>query len=352
MKALKTQEGDTAAVVDVPTPTVRPGYLLCKTKAVALNPTDWKHIQYGMGGVGATLGCDFAGEVVEADPGVTRSFKKGDRVCGFTHGGNSVQPEDGCFGEYALVKGDTSMHIPDYMSFEDAATMPVAIITVGQGMYQQMKLPWPGKGSGNGQSLLVYGGSSGTGMMAIQYAKLSGFEVYTTCSPRNFDLVKSLGATKAYDYKSPTCSEDIRRDTENKLFFAFDCISEGSSPGICAAALSSASKTSSGEPLKYGCILAVSDKDFPRIDVSKTYSLGYTMTGEKVVKGSRVFEANKEDFNFGKEWCTFSEGLLAEKKIKPHRASVRDGGLEKIQDGLEDVKTGRNSGVKIVYPIA
>jgi len=63
---------------------------------------------------------------------------------------------------------------------------------------------------------LIYGGSSASGVLGIQFAKLSGFEVLTTCSPSNFDYVKSLGADKVFDYNSPTCAADIRKYTDNK----------------------------------------------------------------------------------------------------------------------------------------
>ncbi len=80
------------------------------------------------------------------------------------------------------------------MSFEEAATLGVGITTVGQGLYQSLGLPLPGQGKGDGKVLLIYGGSTATGALAIQFAKLSGLTVVTTCSPRNFDYVKKLGA--------------------------------------------------------------------------------------------------------------------------------------------------------------
>lgn len=350
MKAIKTQANNTAAVVtDAPIPKLRDGYVLVKTKSVALNPTDWKHIEKGLGGVGATLGCDLAGEVVEVGSGITKDLKKGDRILCFTHGGNNLQHEDGCFGEYAVCKGDLATKIPEGMSFEDAATLPVAVITCGQNMYQGMKLPWPGQGSGNGAPLLVYGASSSTGMAAVQLAKLSGFEVLATCSPHNADMVRSLGADEVYDYKDPDCAAKIRKDTDNKLFVAFDCISVASSMAICLDALSSQSKSASGEPPKYGMILNL--KDLPRKDVEATFTLGYTIVGEPIDKGSRPHEPHPEDFEFGKKWSSFSERLLADGKLKPLQKEIRAGGLDKVLEGCNDVKTGKNSGVKLVYPV-
>lgn len=59
------------------------------------------------------MGCDFAGVVEEVGPKVTKEWKKGDRISGFTHGVNSAEPEDGAFAEYVVAKGDMAMKIPE-----------------------------------------------------------------------------------------------------------------------------------------------------------------------------------------------------------------------------------------------
>jgi hypothetical protein len=80
-----TVEGQSAAILDVPRPKIREEWMIVKTKAVALNPTDWKHIHLGYTGAGARVGCDYAGIVEEVGAKVTE-FAKGDRVAGFAHG--------------------------------------------------------------------------------------------------------------------------------------------------------------------------------------------------------------------------------------------------------------------------
>lgn len=82
-----------------------------------------------------------------------------------------MEPEDGCFAEFAVVKGDIQMKIPDNVSDEEAATLGVGISTVGQGLYQSLGLPLPGSGSLD-EPILIYGGSTATGSLAIQYALL------------------------------------------------------------------------------------------------------------------------------------------------------------------------------------
>ena len=84
---------------DVPLPKLRDDYILVRTKAVALNPTDWKAVNHDAGydspAVGAIVGCDYAGVVEEIGSKVTTPFKVGDRVAGFVRGGKRhAQAED------------------------------------------------------------------------------------------------------------------------------------------------------------------------------------------------------------------------------------------------------------------
>lgn len=75
-------------VAPVSTPRLRDDYILVRTIAVGLNPTDWQHIHLGIGGdpSGTRSGCDYMGIVEEVGNKVTKQFKKGDRVAGFVHG--------------------------------------------------------------------------------------------------------------------------------------------------------------------------------------------------------------------------------------------------------------------------
>jgi NADPH:quinone reductase-like Zn-dependent oxidoreductase len=85
-KAIVIQEAGVAKVVtDAPVPTATKNFLKIKTVAVALNPSDWKHINF-RADKGAIVGVDYAGYVEEIGSLVKRAFKVGDRVAGFTHG--------------------------------------------------------------------------------------------------------------------------------------------------------------------------------------------------------------------------------------------------------------------------
>ena len=171
-KAIEIQgPRDAQIVTNRRIPHLRDDYMLIKTAAVALNPTDWKHIDF-MAPPGAISGCDFAGVVEEVGGKVKKPFKKGDRVCGMCHGANRLQLEDGAFAEYIVAKGDMQMIVPPQMTFEEAATLGVGVVTVGQALYQSLQLPLPTAPAKEALPVLIYGGSTATGTLGIQFAKL------------------------------------------------------------------------------------------------------------------------------------------------------------------------------------
>lgn len=355
MKAIKCFGPKNAKVIpDAPVPEVPADYLLVKVIAVALNPTDWKHIDFiAQPDYHHTVGCDYAGIVVSVGSAVTKSFQPGDRIAGFSHGSKHEDPSSGCFAEYAKVKADIQLKIPENLSFEEAASWPTGINTTGQGMYgpDGLGLPQPEPeqqqqqpARGEKVSVLIYGGSTNTGLWAIQYAKLSGLCVITTCSEKNFEAVKALGADEVFDYRDEKCGEKIREVTKDGLKFAFDCVSEGNSMEICAKALSS-----DGSGTQYNALLPV---EFPRKDVKTSFTVGYSVNGEDFTFFGNYQPAKPQDFDFGKRWGTLAEKLLTSGSIKAPATTIRKGGLQGVLEGLEDMKNGRISRQKLVYRIA
>lgn len=177
--------------------------------------------------------------MVALGPGVTR-YRIGDRIAGIAPGNINQSPDGGAFAEFVIGDAELSLRIPDAMGFEAAATLGTAITTVGQSLYQSLQLPWPTAPAAEPFPVLIYGGSSAMGTLAVQYAMLSGCKVVTTASPGNFELARAMGADEVFDYVShhPHCIQDVsnthQRDpgvaakikaaTENKLTKALDTI--------------------------------------------------------------------------------------------------------------------------------
>ncbi|KAK5497314.1 hypothetical protein LTR43_008240 [Exophiala xenobiotica] len=163
-------------------PYTRPGpdEVVIRTRAVAVNPIDHviqnNSLVYGHLKYPAILGFDVSGEVVEVGKNVTR-FKVGDRVVAGSHG----------------------------TSQKASQQQRVACSRKTNWPYNTPLCPQPSP-RGN-----IWGGSTSVGCNAIQLAVAAGYEVITTCSPRNFDYVKKLGAIEAFDYNSKKAVQDIKK---------------------------------------------------------------------------------------------------------------------------------------------
>jgi NADPH:quinone reductase-like Zn-dependent oxidoreductase len=169
--------------------------VVVKVHAASVNPLDWHYMRgtpYIMrmsAGIGAPtstrLGVDYSGTVEAVGKGVT-GFKVGDEVFG---------GKKGAFGEYVNVPVDRVIIVPkpSNVSFEQAASTPVAAITALQALRDKGKLQ-------AGQKVLINGASGGVGTFAVQIAKSFGAEVTGVCSTRNVDMVRSIGADHVFDY--------------------------------------------------------------------------------------------------------------------------------------------------------
>ncbi|KAI0161040.1 GroES-like protein [Hypoxylon sp. FL1284] len=200
-------------VTSSPIPTAGNGEIIVKVAATAINPMDrfiqlmgeklFNFLQYPYVG-----GSDVAGKVTEVGPGVT-NFKVGDRVVGLCSG---FDQRAGGFQHYVALHTTLVAPIPDDLSYADAAVMPLGLSTAACGLYQTdfLNLDPPSLNpTPKGKTLLVWAGASSVGSNAIQLAVASGYEVFTTSSPKNFGFCQSLGAAKVFDYGSPTVVQDL-----------------------------------------------------------------------------------------------------------------------------------------------
>jgi NADPH:quinone reductase-like Zn-dependent oxidoreductase len=193
----------TLADVEKPIPT--DNQILVRVRAASLNPLDLTirgplllRPLFGMRKPkDSRLGVDYAGVVEVVGKNVTQ-FKPGDEVFG---------GKNGALVQYVCVLADRSVVLkPANMTFEQAASVPVAAITALQGLRDKGKIQ-------AGQKVLVNGASGGVGTFAVQIAKSFGTEVTGVCSTRNVDLVRSIGADHVIDYtKEDFTKADQRYD--------------------------------------------------------------------------------------------------------------------------------------------
>jgi NADPH:quinone reductase-like Zn-dependent oxidoreductase len=191
---------------EIEKPTPADDQLLVRVRAASVNPLDWHFIEgtpYVMRAMGVglrkpkdtRLGVDYAGTVEAVGKNVTQ-FKPGDEVFG---------GRTGAFAEYVCVREPRAVALkPANITFEQAASVPIAGITALQGLRDKGKVQ-------SGQKVLINGASGGVGTFAIQIAKSMGAEVTGVCSTRNLDMVRSLGADHVIDYTKEDFTKSAQR---------------------------------------------------------------------------------------------------------------------------------------------
>ena len=174
----------------------------------------------------------------------------------------------------------------------------------------------------------------------------SGMIPVVTCSPRRFKLVKSLGAAEAFDYHSSSCGEDIRAYTDNSLAYALDCITDTSSMKTCYDAIGSKGG-------KYVALDPFPIRAHTRRSIKPNWIIAFTIFN-KPIRWQRPFEreAKAKDREFAETWFQVAQGLLNEGLIVSHTLEKKTGGLAGVKGGVDRVRKGLVSGVKLVYDIS
>ncbi|WP_429971495.1 NADP-dependent oxidoreductase [Fructilactobacillus sp. Tb1] len=205
MKAIGIKEyggPENIVELDATKPQINDDQVLVETKAVGINPFDWK---IATGSVKAWLklklpiimDSDFAGVVVAVGANV-QEFAAGDRVVGFTLTGASA--------EYIAADPKKMALLPDNVDFTTAAGVPEASMTIWQGIFNHAHVQ-------PNEKVLIQGGAGGLGTFGIQILHQIGAKVYTTASAKNADLLKSLGADEVIDYHT-TKITDVLSDMD------------------------------------------------------------------------------------------------------------------------------------------
>ena len=204
MKAVVvTQTG--VEIREVPAPVPGRNHVLVRVRACGLNRADLGvaagHMHGSVGGPGTIVGMEFAGEVVEVGAEVG-AVKPGDRV---------MCSGAGAFAELAVADWGRATPIPANMSFDQAATLPVALQTMHNALVTAGRLA-------AGESVLIQGASSGVGLMALQIAKHMGAALVmgTSTNAVRREKLKQFGADLAIDTTDPAWPDAVLAATEGK----------------------------------------------------------------------------------------------------------------------------------------
>ncbi|GFF27226.1 zinc-binding alcohol dehydrogenase domain-containing protein cipB [Aspergillus udagawae] len=302
--------------------------IVVKNGAIGLNPVDYLRQEQGAALFSWTtyptiMGTDVAGEVVEVGSGAAAArFKRGDRVLGLGSELKDNNPAEGAFQHYTVIPAQVASPIPADLSYENAAVIPLGISTAGCGLFQKdylaLQLPTSPRAASSGQLLLIWSGSSSVGSNAIQLAAAAGYEVVTTASAKNFEYVRSLGASHVFDYRSPTLIEDIRKVYDGKTGVGALAIGTEAA-GPCCEILSKVNSR------KFVSLTNPPSGALPE-GIESKFVFGAAVKDNEV--GPAIFEA-------------FLPKALAAGEFKPApTAAVVGKGLGSIQEGLDQVKKG------------
>jgi NADPH2:quinone reductase len=187
-----------------PVPTLKPGEILIRVHAAGVNRPDvFQRLgQYPVPpGASDLPGLEVAGEIVDGDLGDS-GFNKGDLVCALVQGGG--------YAEYCAAPLAQCLPVPQGLTALEAAALPETFFTVWSNVFQRGAL-------GEGETLLVQGGSSGIGTTAIQLAKALGHRVFATAgSPDKCRACEDLGAERAINYKTEDFAPIVKELTGGK----------------------------------------------------------------------------------------------------------------------------------------
>ncbi|KAJ3512074.1 hypothetical protein NLJ89_g3733 [Agrocybe chaxingu] len=290
------------------------GEVLIKIQTVALNPADWKIQRRGLGGddFPIILGIDLAGDVEEVVEHVIE-LKEGDRVF--------------CQSQW----------IPPNLSYDEAATLPVALSTAYVGLFNQnphgagfsAPLTQAEEGKYAGEPLVVLGGASSVGQLTIQLAELAGFSpIIVTASLKHTDFLKSLGATFVLDRYLPldALKVEVEKAAAGKpIKIVYDAVSLEVTQQAGMALLAPGGQLVIDLP--------------PAVKAEDDKTIVPVLAGLRMQHNATLLETLYHDK---------ITGFLERGVIKPNRFEVLPNGLAGIPDGLKRMEADQISGIKLV----
>ncbi|TFK79449.1 GroES-like protein [Polyporus arcularius HHB13444] len=342
-------------VGEAPIPRPGPKDVLVKVISAGLNPLDWKLVDSQFSAFIKSYpfisGTDGAGILEEVGADVT-TLVKGDKILfqGF------FVNESATFQQYCLVPAAITAKIPDNISFDQAASVPLGLATVVLALYNHdpntdksalgLRLPdthrslrftppWAEGGTSQfaGKPAFIIGGASSVGQYALQIAKLANFSpIITTASPRNGSLLTSLGATHILDRTLPTSAilaELPKLTAGNPLEFVFDAIASADTQALAYQAVAPG-----------GSVVVVLPENIPA-------ALKKPEDKKKVsgVAGNVHFPQNRK---CGEELFARLTEWLEKGIIKPNKVEVLPDGLAGVPEGLARLEAGKVSGTKLI----
>ncbi|KAI3573103.1 chaperonin 10-like protein [Fusarium oxysporum f. sp. albedinis] len=371
MRALVlTPKDKLASVQDIAIPEPGPSEILIRVHAVALNRVDWL---YTANPVAAqerrVVRSDFAGEVAKVGPGLDKlndpRVKVGTRVASFVQGACSVNERPGAFAQYVCVEWDLAWHVPDIMSFEEAAGISMCGLTAAQGLFSRLQLPCPffrtegfghlGLKTGNPANILIYGATSSLALFAAQLVRLSeqfsgaNVNLIGVASASKHDLLRAKPYTfdVLIDYHDSDWTEQVKKLTEETggVHYAVDAVSISPTVEQIESLLAP-----NGRFAVYRSP-ALGKYDINKLRIKPLIGAVWEGLGVEIGYHGATIKANPQARKFSTEFFKFlgSEAPRGKAMMESNPVRHIQGGLDKIvEDGLPLVSPNKVPGVRPV----
>ncbi|MCJ1391899.1 hypothetical protein MMC18_004766 [Xylographa bjoerkii] len=326
------QKGGSFTKVSVPHPTPGPNEICIRTRAVALNPVDWKNRAFGVTVQSwpTVLGID-AASVIDSVGESIKDFEPGDEVFGLGGMGNRA----GAFQEIITVPSSLVAKKPASLTFEEAASLPLCYLPAAAAVTVGLHVPLPHldlTGSSSLRSILVLGGSSAVGAAAIQLLRLAlpSATILTTSFAKHHAHLVSLGASKCFERSAQGDTSAIKAATPD---------------GSGVDAILDAVGAAASQPAAFTALSPTGPKTYSQVGTGENVEVPVGVNSA-VVFGRQIFDA--------KGGMTAMPGLatlVQSGKYKlPLKVEVLGKGFDTLEQGLDKLMRGV-SGTKYVVSL-
>lgn len=254
--------------------------------------------------------------------------------------------------EYTVAPAHTTWHLAETTPFENAATLPLAVMTAAIGLFVRLGLSVPPDNgipaSSNGKVIVINGASSSVGTFAVQLAKKAGYAIVGIAG-QSGQVALDLGADKVVDYRHKS-SEDLGAGVRDAV-----AALTGNTERGPIAIYDAVSTESTVEMLAYNVLDHYPSQRGTKITtVLPAHDGGEGLDSKTGVKIERtmVGTAHAEDADFAKKWYRIIGKWLDEGKFEPNQTKIMPHGLDSVKEGVHLLKDGKVNAVKLVYRIA
>ncbi|CAK7213176.1 hypothetical protein SBRCBS47491_001713 [Sporothrix bragantina] len=358
MKEAIVDKGLVVEIVDTPIPEPAADEVLIKIAVTGTNPKDWKRPEND--NYRGNQGDDMAGVVAKVGTNVFE-FRPGDRVAAF----HRLMTPHGSYAEYGIAPQHTTFHLPANVSFEEAATIPLATVTSVFALYKDLQLPDPWQPRLDTDAplpLIIYGASTAIGAFAVQLARKSNVHPIIGIAGSSKDLVLDLlgdGVEKygdaVVDYRNKSEEELIASVKEAMVAAAKHYPDYKDRPEALQVTRAYDPMSYEGGYITLAKILQGPDARLATVAPRFTYKelegraeplhLGKTFAG--IAHGD-----NAADRDLSYVYLRYVARGLQEGWFRGHPYEVVPGGLDGIKQALKDLKAGKAHGLKYVLRIA